>query len=58
MSFDQRDIINWRKLKKLTENCFPKQQVEPQNPQNLKKLLRKSQASNVWATTFKNADFS
>ena len=58
VSFDQCHIINWRKLKKLIGKCFPKQNVEPQKPQNLKKILRKSQASNAWATIFKNADFS
>ena len=42
----------------LIGKCFPKQQVEPQKPQNLKKILRKYQASNDWATVFKNADFS
>ena len=30
----------------LIGKCFPKQQVEPQKPQNLKKILRKYQASN------------
>ena len=28
------------------------------NPQNLKKMFRKSPASNTWAVIFKNADFS
>ena len=31
---------------------------EPQKPKNLKKMLRKSPASNAWAAIFKNADFS
>ena len=58
VSFDQCHIINWRKLKKLIGKCFPKQNIEPQKPQNLKKILRKSQVSNAWATIFKNNDFS
>ena len=37
---------------------FLKQHVEPQEPQNLKKILRKYQASDAWATTFKNTDLS
>ena len=28
------------------------------NPKTLRKMLRKSQASNAWAATFKNPDFS
>ena len=47
ISFDQCHIINWRKLKKLIGKCFPKQYVEHEKPQNLKKMLRKSPASNV-----------
>ena len=31
---------------------------EPQKPLKLKKMLRKSPASNVWAAIFENADFS
>ena len=31
---------------------------EPQKPQNFKEMLRKSPASNLWATIFKNADSS
>ena len=37
---------------------FSQTNVEPQELQNLNKILRKSQASNVWATIFKNDDFS
>ena len=46
---------SWEEIKKLIGKCFPKQYVEPQKPQNLKKILRKSQASNAWAATLKNA---
>ena len=31
---------------------------EPQKPKNLKKILEKSRASDVWAAIFKNPDFS
>ena len=58
VSFDQFHILNWRKLKKLIGKCFPKQHVDLQKPKKLKKNLRKSQASNAWATIFKNVDFS
>ena len=47
MSFDQCHVIHWNKLKKLMGKCFPRQHVEPRKPQNLKNVLRKSQASNA-----------
>ena len=31
---------------------------EPQKLENLKKMSRKRSASNAWAATFKNIDFS
>ena len=34
------------------------QENEPQKPQKLKKMLRKSPASNAWAAIFNKADFS
>ena len=40
----------------LPENFL--EENEPQKPQNLKKMLRKSRASNGWAAIFKNAAFS
>ena len=33
------------------------QENEPEKPQNLQKMLRKSPASNAWAAILKNVDF-
>ena len=38
------------------KNCYKKKSLK--KPKNLKKVLRKSPASNAWAKIFKNADFS
>ena len=40
------------------KSLWKSEQHDPQKPQNLKEMLRKSPASNGWGAIFKNANFS
>ena len=49
-------------IAKKTFSFFLKEKVlsenEPQNPKNLKRMLRKYLSSNAWVAIFKNTNFS